>query len=522
LGSLLKEAGFDDDQLNSLRSAYVDDNEAAFGSIIKAGPKVSGRKYPDSFPQADKERIDEVGRKQWAAEQNVARDEQVKADRTAAVKEENPMLSAMFPRTAEDIGSGEVGGIGSGKFEDMMSGEIQPGMEYQNPLNSISGGAVIDVGTLPGRAYVAATDMLPGGEGTFLESLAKTEADPDLPWLQRIPEQILRDDPTIAIPGAAAVKGAKALPRLGAAVGEQLFLEGGRQALDEELNVGNLMVAGGLPIATDAFAYGAKQFAKSGLESKVPGADAELLLEEGLVPVTGGVPGIQKRVADRSVEETEATIQQARGRTDEFNEGAAARESKIPEEMRRGNAIVAETGIPLPQRYDLSANLEGKYHKTGILTKKDIKEVDDIISSEYEDMFEVSSFGRDFDDVNKSDFLASPEVMSNKAARWYKKSGLVEGIPDNEVSVDQAAYRELWAGISDKLPQVSSKAKQIAEQDAIVSRVMANKSGEGVGFAKGVATSNPAIRTANALSRKNNIGRAMMATAKETEDELTK
>ena len=277
------------DNYRVLREKYKDQPEI----LARAQAMVKEKLNSLETKTPDQQRIEEVGREAWAKEQNEAMNQQIVSDRTAAVKEENPILSAAFPNTATAIGKGDV--------------DIEP---FANP-SSMSGQSIIDVGTLPARSYIAAFDAA-GGDVPFSESIALTESDSTVtdPGLLSYMEDAFRGDPTMFIPGAAGVKGAKYLPRIGQAIGQELFLEGGKQLANKDLDIGSLGLATAAPIGLDAAGKVLKGIG-GGLANLRYGDQGSELLEEGLVGFTGSPKAkleseIATNVKDRTTQVTGA------------------------------------------------------------------------------------------------------------------------------------------------------------------------------------------------------------------------
>jgi hypothetical protein len=455
--------------------------------------------------------------------------------RTAQVKEDNPLLSAMFPRTADEIGKGNINTEMEPLTSDRVSydkGSVMSSDMVTEEQPSISGKTMIDYGTLPGRAYVAAADAI-GGDVPFTESLAETQAAESLPWYQSIPENVLRDDPTILVPGSQ-FKNLKMIPRALAKGAQEVAIEGTRQALEGEYDVGNLMVAGAAPVGLEALGAAAKGVAKSRLQNRLPSSDADLLLNEKLVPVTGGDAGIADEVAKRI-----SAKQQAR--TEGLNQGAEQFAQSRELQSQAGNislegdlrtAInqfdeassgIRESGINYQAiRGDANSNIT-QLEDLGSLNSAQAAKARDIIDSEMNDMIGFTERGGN--KISPVDELYGPAPqLSNRSDRWYYGAGLDKpNLSDAQRTPEQLAYKQLWESSNKTLPS-SEDIIALRDIQSNLGNIMSQRPDMSW---EGMLSSNPAINISNAASQvapavvdRSNLGGIMMGGLKQTEDEL--
>ena len=233
LGTLLKQAGFSDEQLSKLRDAYELGNDQAFGSIVMSGP---GR------PQSERERLG-LTREEYGQMIQQGTEQETRKAMMEAEAEESPLSTAFFPRVKQaqiegDTGSGSaVLDLASLPFRALTSGLEGAAVEATDQFTDedLSGynamfRGMSQTGSEDGQLsigdVVASQNPVIEGEFAGDPEFARQERL-NQPWYQDVARGATTD-PLNAIPGGAFVAGAKQLlkvPGLG-----PILKKGGQQA----------------------------------------------------------------------------------------------------------------------------------------------------------------------------------------------------------------------------------------------------------------------------------------------------
>jgi hypothetical protein len=339
LGSLLKEAGFSENELNQLRDAYESMDDKTFGSIVTKGP----------IPVREKSEREKLGMTREEFGKYVAEQEKAKAPSAADIKEEERRLQQLagFPRFTKSF-------------------------EADEPFYKTIGYLLGDIMSAPGRVLRADLITPDNTSEEFLRRMAEVEPTSEGTGT-RLVEGMLQSPSLLPLIGTAPVS-MPALIGTGVLGGVSDVAYG-----DEDAEASDYLIAGGTGGALGPAGKIGAKVAKKAVQKVLPEVPA---IREGVTDVlTEGIPKVKKTPLQLSLikpneprgfeqwlyqkgyDITKLTKKQIKNLKEKFDEstlGEVAQYLPLEETyMRLGRKLDPFTDVPKERIYDVMSRPVG-------------------------------------------------------------------------------------------------------------------------------------------------------------------